>query len=132
MRRLLLLLVILLPVRAFGITLNCEVPQPYAARGATLCEMLRVDIPARGWDDNDCATEFLRRGLREYDAGVTRKEAAATVENDVSNALSTFDTSFPTQYTKAVCGDSIVDTEFGEECDPPDGVTCDQDCRDIP
>jgi len=29
------------------------------------------------------------------------------------------------------CGDGVVDPGQGEECDPPDGVTCDENCQEI-
>lgn len=31
----------------------------------------------------------------------------------------------------AVCGDGNVETDKGEECDPPDGTTCSSTCQDI-
>ena len=31
-----------------------------------------------------------------------------------------------------VCGDGAIDTAAGEQCDPPDGVTCDAACQLIP
>ena len=32
----------------------------------------------------------------------------------------------------AICGDGIVATGFGEQCDPPNGTTCDTSCKTIP
>ena len=32
----------------------------------------------------------------------------------------------------ALTGDGIVATGFGEQCDPPDGTTCDVNCQTIP
>lgn len=96
--------------------------------------MLRSDMQVRvtDWNNDECATEFLRRGLRDFEASTTQAASIATVKDDVSNALTAFDTDYPIQATLAFCGDSIVDTEFGEQCDPPDGVTCDDSCETIP
>jgi hypothetical protein len=32
----------------------------------------------------------------------------------------------------SVCGDSVVNPAAGEQCDPPNGTTCDNNCRTIP
>jgi hypothetical protein len=32
----------------------------------------------------------------------------------------------------AICGDGVVATGFGEQCDPPNGTTCDTNCQTIP
>lgn len=31
----------------------------------------------------------------------------------------------------AVCGDEVVEADKGEECDPPNGVSCDDSCQEI-
>lgn len=32
----------------------------------------------------------------------------------------------------AICGDGVIATGFGEECDPPNGTTCGTNCKNLP
>jgi ABC-type phosphate transport system substrate-binding protein len=32
----------------------------------------------------------------------------------------------------AICGDGVIATSFGEQCDPPNGTTCDANCKTVP
>jgi cysteine-rich repeat protein len=114
--------------------LICTVTPSGVARGTELCNILRVEmrIPLSRWDNDACATEFLRRGLRDYDAATTRSAARLAVANDVRLALKAFDANHWFPIAPALCGDDEIDTEFGETCDdgnndPGDG--CDEMCQ---
>jgi cysteine-rich repeat protein len=128
------LLTILLAAGAAGaVDLVCTVPAPNATRGGELCELLRQDmqVPLSRWDNDACATEFLRRGLRDYESSSTARESRALVSGNVRVALETFDANHP-PIESARCGDGELTTEFGETCDdgnnePGDG--CDEICQ---
>lgn len=138
MRILIFVLLLALPGSASAVNLTCTVPPGAAtARGGQLCELLRqsVNVRTADWSNNACATEFLRRGLRNFEASVIRRASEATVRGDVTTALGTFDTNHPRAVNSAICGDGVVDDtdpNLGEECDPPNGTTCDNDCQTIP
>lgn len=115
--------------------LVCEVPPANVPRAVELCEILRVkmQVPSARWDNDACATEFLRRGMRDGEAAVTSNEARKSVRDAVRDALVEFDANHPSALVPSVCGDGELITEFGdEECDdgntdPGDG--CDEFCQ---
>lgn len=133
MRILLFCLILLAPLSAWSADLTCTVPTAAVSRAQELCELLRLanNQPISDWSNDACATEFLRMGLRGYEATVRdeqrRDEARAAWLAD----MVTFDANHP-QVSAPHCGNSVVDTEFGEECD--DGgvqtATCEDDCKD--
>lgn len=135
MRALFLILFLICSPPASAAVHNCWAPSAAATRNVELCEILRVhlNVTVANWSTNECATEFFRRGMRDFEKQVTRRESRATVSSDVDDALDTFDSIWGIHAVVSFCGDDVVDTEFGEECDPPDaGVTCDDDCQDVP
>jgi len=99
----------------------CFVPGAAVARTTQLCETLRVQMRVRKaeWSNSECASEFLRRGLRSFEASVTERNARDVVRTARRDALTVFDSKHPTRPAAAVCGDGIIDTEFGEACDDP-------------
>jgi len=127
------LLIFLIPSMAAAVNLVCTVPNAVATRATELCEVLRLQLTVRSsdWNNNACASELLRQGLRSYERSVSRDTAELVARAAVMSNLDAFDTNFPIAYTSAVCGDSVVDAEFGEQCDPPDGSTCDVECQDM-
>jgi cysteine-rich repeat protein len=127
-------LVLFFSFPAFAANLTCTIPEAAVPRAVELCEILqaRLKIKDANWNNSVCATEFLRIGLREGEEYASRVSAREAVKTAVTDALGTFDTNHPVSATVAVCGDSVVDTEFGETCD--DGNTtsgdgCDAACR---
>ena len=119
---------------ASAANLTCTVPPAAVARAVEMCEALRVSIPvnAANWSNDVCASEFLRRGLRDFDAKFTAAAARQIVKNNVSDTLATFDAAYPVAAVAAVCGDGTVDTEFGEVCDDGNRVSgdgCDENCE---
>ncbi len=137
MRLFLIILALALPGPVFAVDLTCTVPAGAATtRGGELCEILRQQLKVRpaDWSNDACATELLRQGLRNFEGSVTRLAALVTADSTLSSALSTFDTNHPESVTAAVCGDGVVDDtdpDLGEQCDPPNGTTCDAGCKTI-
>ena len=121
------------PIRAADLT--CTVPPGAAVTKAIeLCEVLRLRLSVRAadWDNDVCATEFLRIGLETGERTRARNEAAATTRTVVRDAVAAFRADHPPSVASAFCGDTIVDVEFGEECDDGndvDGDGCSVDCQ---
>jgi cysteine-rich repeat protein len=125
-----LLLLYASPSRAANLT--CVLPADYVTRGVELCEELRLELGVRAseWSNDVCASQFLRIGLLEGDKSSTRKASRATVNQAVNDAVDQFNIDWP-GLAAAFCGDGILDTEFGEECDDGnsiDGDGCDTEC----
>ena len=119
---------------ASAANLTCVVPSAAITRALEMCEVLRLSmtIGSPNWSNDECATEFLRRGLRNFDAEFTRSEAQQAVRNDVRDTLLTFDTNYPVAVVEAFCSDGTVNSEFGEECDDgnlDNGDGCDDLCQ---
>lgn len=118
------------PSRAANLT--CVLPADYVTRGIELCEELRLRLRIRSseWSNDACASQFLRIGMLVSDKASTQKESNATVRNNVNIAVDNFNDDWPV-LVAAACGDNILDTEFGEECDDGnqiDGDGCDESC----
>lgn len=135
MRLFLLLLVAVFAAPANAVNLTCVVPGPNVTRGVELCEELRQQLRVRSadWDNDVCASQFLRIGMLAGERQSTRRAASATVAGLVNDAVVTMQSTWP-QPTRAVCGDSTLDTEtpFLEECDDgnlTNGDGCDDGCR---
>ena len=118
---------------AYAAELACTVPASAVPRAVELCEILRIrmQVPSARWDNDVCATEYLRRGLRDGEAAVTRDVARRAVSDAVHDSLVAFDGNHPA-IAPSICGDGEFTTEFGETCDdgntdPGDG--CDEDCQ---
>jgi cysteine-rich repeat protein len=83
------------------------------------------------WSNDVCATEFLRIGLRTYEANERRKQRDLEADAAFQADLIIFDTNHPQIVTHDHCGNGTTDVEFGEECD--DGgvqtATCEVTCR---
>jgi cysteine-rich repeat protein len=105
-------------------TLDCTLPVDNVARGVELCEELRQQLRVRSseWDNDICATQFLRIGMFEVNRRSAVKEAKATVAGQVGEAVNAFQDTWAAP-DRAVCGDDVLDTEapFNEACD--DGNT---------
>lgn len=119
----------LLSVPVLAADLVCTVPAGAVTRATQLCEELRLErrIRVSEWSNDICATEILRIGLLEVERRVTERDQDLIHEAAVKDTLSKLKTDFP-RVDAVVCGDGIVDTEFGEECDPPNHADCLRDC----
>ena len=127
-------LAVVMAAPAMAADLTCTLPDGYVSRGIFLCEEMRVRLRIRvaDWSNDTCASEFLRVGLLAGDKASTRKAARATVSQAVNDAVDSFNIDFPRVAVVAFCGDTILDTEFGEECDDgntDDGDGCDASCN---
>jgi cysteine-rich repeat protein len=132
MRKLIFLIPFLLPigVTATAADLTCTVPAANVTRAQELCDELRIQLRIRSseWDNDVCATQFLRIGLVAGERASATRTARAAVSGDVNDAVVLFQSTWP-KPTAAACGDGTEDTEFGEECD--DGNTANGDgCSD--
>jgi len=115
---------------ALAADLVCTVPASNVARSVELCEELRLAMNVRtaDWNNDVCATQFLRVGLLEGERLSSTRSARATVSNAVANATEGFKQTWP-RPVGAECGDGILDTEFGETCDDGgNSVTCNGNC----
>lgn len=142
MRAILFTVALLAASPAWALDLTCTVPDAAitTSRLGELCGDLRqrLRVRADAWSNDQCATEFLRIGVRTGLAQKTRRESQSTVDDDVRSALSTLDSTFPPAQ-QATCGDGVLDDgsapgnlDLGETCDdgnttPGDG--CDAECQ---
>jgi hypothetical protein len=128
-KTLLIALISLIATPALAADLTCTVPSAAIPRAQELCEELRVSLRVRpaDWSNDVCATELLRQGLLQAERKVTKREAQATVNTAISDAVSAYEGDHPRAVTHSFCGDGITDSEFGEECDG--GGSCTADCR---
>jgi cysteine-rich repeat protein len=133
-RTLIALFVLFAAVPALGATVTCTLPNDNVTRATELCDELRKRLRVRSseWDNNICASQFLRIGLLDQERRTSRNTAREAVANDVSTALNDFKSTWAVP-TAAICGDGTLDTEapFLEECDDgnnTDGDGCDSAC----
>ena len=110
------------------------IPNASSARVVELCEelrqQLRISTDSALWNNELCATEVFRIGMREVDKRTETKAATATVRNQVNDSLVSWDANYPRTPASA-CGDTVIDAEYSETCD--DGNTiggdgCDESC----
>lgn len=123
---------------AFAADLICTVPTAQVPRAVELCEELRVQLRIRSaeWNNDVCASQFLRIGLKEGERESTRRASNTTVSQAVNDAVDTFNANWPRE-TSASCGDGTVDSEvpFSEECDDGNNVSgdgCSRSCQTEP
>ena len=136
MKRILLsLLVLMFAGKSLAADIILTIPNASAARVVTLCEelrqQLRISTDSALWSNELCATEVFRIGMREVDKRTETKAATATVRNQVNDSLVSWDANYP-RTPASICGDTVIDTEYGETCD--DGNTvgldgCDASCQ---
>ena len=126
MRAILTILLLVSPSFVHAKDVTCTIPTAWEARATQLCEVLRKNERTRNanWSDDLCATELLRLSLRRFEDGITATAEENKKRSAVRTKLRAFDRDYPLKHTKASCGDLTIDTEFGEQCDPPNGTTC--------
>ena len=135
MKRLLLALSILMFAgSAMAADIILTIPDASSARVVELCEelrqQLRISTDSALWNNEQCATEVFRIGMREVDKRTETRAAKATVSTQVNDSLASWDANYP-RTPASTCGDTVIDTEYGETCD--DGNTiggdgCDESC----
>lgn len=115
-----------------GAQVTIVVPGNVVTKAQQLCEQLRKDLRARSMTNPECAQEFFRRGLRDFAARKIRDDARSQAQDTARAELDQFDQAFPVQLDIAMCGDGVVDTEFGEQCDDANqdnGDGCSGSCQ---
>ena len=131
-RRVLLALLLIVPGAAQAANLTCVVPAAEVSAATATCEELRIRmrVLAANWDNDTCATEVLRRGLKAMRREDVGRASRLTVAQAVNDATDLYNANFPVQATVSACGDGAVDAEYGEACDDGvnDGVSCNHDC----
>ena len=114
--------------------LTVTVPSAAVTNAVEMCELLRTEVHVRtsDWNNDLCATAFTRIGLRTVLLRYERQGQQQVVDDAVRAEVEQFDADWAEPFTRAYCGDTITDVEFGEQCDdggiePGDG--CDQRCQ---
>lgn len=139
MRYLTWLLLSLIPTVALAqAELTVTIPAEAITVSSAQCDRQRVVLKVRAadWNNDVCATIMTRLGLRtslEQEQNANKQvlvTAAVSVGNNAAQSeMNDFDVEFPLPVTPAVCGDSITDTEFGEDCDDGgESATCNANC----
>jgi len=128
----LVILLVLVAAPALAADLVCTLPTESVTRGVELCEEARLALRVRtaDWNNNACASYFLRLGLIEAEKISTRRSFTNSVNTAVRDAVASLTTTWPAP-TAATCGDTIIDTEFGETCDDGNRINgdgCDSSC----
>ena len=140
MKTILALILLLAAGSALAADLTVAVPAAAVTEASAQCDRQRVLLRIRpaDWNNDVCATVMVRLGVRTslldeqtnaLSAAVTTARNSASVASQA--VMNIFDSNFPLPVTPSVCGDSVVDTEFGEECDDGNVVSgdgCDEGC----
>lgn len=138
MRHLLAAALLLLATSAGAeVEATCTIPDVAMPKATTICEMIRLElrIAAADWGRDECATEFMRRGMREFSRSRAVAAARQTVNNAEQNDVNGFEGLFGEMFVRAFCGDGVLQEEFGEACDDgngDDGDGCETDCTLTP
>jgi cysteine-rich repeat protein len=120
-------------------TFEVTVPPGNAtANAAARCDEVRINerIRTDAWDNNACANVMTWAGVKtatEEAAAAAKSASLATCQSDANNIYQTtmnnFEIDWPFPATRSSCGDSQIDTEFGEDCDDGgESATCNEDC----
>ena len=106
------------------IAAECTIPTAAAPKALAICEALRVElrIAAEDWDRDPCATEFMRRGMRNFARSRARSAAQQTVNGAEQNEVNAFEADHGEGFTRTFCGDGVLQAEFGEACDDGNDV----------
>ena len=125
------LLLVSAPLMAAEVSIT--VPNTAIPRALELCDEIRTEFRIREaeFSNEVCAEIMFREGLRQFEIKKARREILEQTNGLREQRVGAWEQSFPEPFTRAFCGDGIVDLEFGEECDPPLVGTCDAQCDDI-
>ena len=109
---------LLLACPASAVDFTCTLPNSLIVQAQGLCEELRVTLRVRSanWSNNICATQMLRLGLFEANRRSARAAAEVVAQQSVQTQVSAFESPWALPII-AVCGDGIIDIQFGEQCD---------------
>ena len=134
MKRLIAIVLFMAASIAPAADLTVVVPSSAVPKAQEMCEVLRLELHVRAaeWSNDLCASIFTRIGLRVYVQRQERQGAQQLIDAAVQAEIEQFDADWAEPFTRAYCGDTITDVEFGEQCDdggiePGDG--CDQRCQ---
>lgn len=118
MKSVILVIVFMFSTSADAVDLVCSLPAENVDRSVELCEELRLSLHVRttDWNNDVCASQFLRIGLIEGERRSTRRSFNRTLSTAIGEAVESFKSTWP-KATAAICGDGTLDTEFGESCD---------------
>ena len=119
---------------------QCRMPTPGHPRFLELCEVMRVEErqPTTGptaWTESKCASEFLRRGKKDFAVDRAEWGARRTVNRAKQNEANAIDAGHGKAFARTFCGDGIEQAEFGGACDDGnevDGDGCEGDCTVTP
>ncbi len=115
-----ILLLIAFALQSSAADLVCTVPAANVPRSIELCEELRLMLHVRSseWNNNICASQFLRAGLLAAEKAFTKREAKNFVKTAVNDAVRLYESTWD-RPTTVSCGDGILDSEppWNEECD---------------
>jgi cysteine-rich repeat protein len=134
MRHLLAAVLLLVSTSARAdILAECEIPDAAGPKAAIICEMIRIElrIAAADWNRDTCATEFMRRGMREFARSRAVAAARQTVNGAEQDEVNQFEIDHGEGFVRTFCGDGVQQAEFGEVCDDGNGVDgdgCETDC----
>lgn len=108
----------------------CTIPNTMTADFNTFCATLREQDKPLEWDDDACATSFMRTGMRDFGIVTQLRDQKERANDEQRDAGRAFEDRFPVE-ASLECGDTIVTTDYDppEQCDPPDGVVCDESCQ---
>ncbi len=133
MRFLIATIVLLFVSPAFAeVPLSFSIPDARAARMQIVCEAERVNLRYRSdaWDRHICARLIYNECLGGIDDRLVKTQANSTRRTTIQSARAQRILDFPNP-APSICGDSVIDGEFGETCDDgnnEDGDGCDQSC----
>ena len=129
-----ILLLVAFAIPASAANLVCTVPAANVPRSVELCEELRLNLHVRSseWNNNVCASQFLRAGLLQAERKFTERQAKTFVATSVNNAVRLYESTWD-RPTTASCGDGILDNEapWDEECDDGNTISgdgCNSSC----
>ena len=109
----------------------CVIPVAYEAAVEAVCDSeIRREAQGREatWTGDDCCTYIFNNAIRDRIGAQVFDVERRDARTKRGEAYNTHDAGFPHTHTRAVCGDSIIDTDYGENCDPPDRTTCSGNC----
>jgi hypothetical protein len=126
---LILLIYLLAPLTAHAQqVVPVTVPAAYAPRAGDLCDHIRLKYgwSTLTWSIEKCANLGIREILEQWDRTYTTDASNLAARTAMKDAIGDFNTEFPLVVDDA-CGDGVVDTDLGEQCDG--GAGCNEECR---
>jgi hypothetical protein len=88
------------------------------------------DTLAFAWTSTNGSFVNPALGTTTYNCSAPGDQTLTLTMNDQGDCSTSVDVAVRCEPT-AVCGDAVVESDKGELCDPPNGVTCDANCQTI-